>query len=101
METATRLICTVKDCSEERADQSPEATNRHCRAHRNEATKKYLMSKSEQEYAKAWRAGVEAMREFIAAGFDKYGTNQKWTGPQFASIIRGLQSPAPREDAGV
>lgn len=97
MESPQKLICTAKDCTEERADQSPNATNRHCRKHRNEAQKNYLMGKAEQEEARAFHKGVEAMREFIASGFDKYGPNQKWTGPQFAHIIRNLKAPVLRE----
>ena len=97
MDTATPALCTVKDCAEPRADQSPNATNRHCRAHRNEAQKRYLMTKSEQDEAKAFHRGVEAMRDHVADGFDKYGPNQKWTGPQFAHIVRGIKAPQLRD----
>ena len=97
MDSPKPLICTVKDCKEERADQSPDATNRHCRTHRNEATKKYLMSKAEQEEAKAFHKGVEAMREHIANGFDRPGESQKWTGGQIARIVRNVKPPALRD----
>jgi hypothetical protein len=55
------------------------------------------MSKAEQDEAKAFQKGVEAMREFIASGFDRYADNQKWTGPQFARIVRNLKPPALRD----
>ena len=60
------------------------------------------MSKAEQEESKAFHRGVEAMREYIASGFEKYlpspsGIQQKWTGPQFAHIVRGLKAPTARD----
>ncbi len=51
------------------------------------------MSKSEQDEARAFHRGVEAMREHIAVNFDRYGPNQKWSGPQFANIVRRVEAP--------
>jgi hypothetical protein len=97
MEAATQLLCTMKDCAEPRADQDPDATNRHCRKHRNEATKRYLMSKAEQEEAKAFHKGVEAMRDHIAANFENYGNYQRWSGAEFAAIVRKVDGPKFRD----
>lgn len=55
------------------------------------------MNKAEQDEAKAFHKGVEAMREHIAGGFDRYADNQKWTGPQFARIVRNLKPPTLRD----
>ncbi len=55
------------------------------------------MSKAEQDEAKAFHKGVEAFREMVATGFDRYSDNQKWTGPQFARIVRNLKAPQPRD----
>ena len=80
-----------------RVDQREKATNTQCSECKYEGQKRWAMSKAEQEEARAFHKGVEAMREFIASGFDKYGPNQKWTGPQFAHIVRNLKAPVLRE----
>lgn len=97
METleALQKLCTVPGCTEERADQSPDATNRHCRKHRAEAQKRHMSVKVERAGSSAWIAGVEAMREFLADQFGKYGPLQRWDGPAIAKIIRECGRPVP------
>jgi len=88
------LICTAKGCTEPRADQDPEATNRHCRAHRNEATKKYLESKEGQTKAQAWHKGSSDMREYLIEHFAIYkDVSQRWSGPEIAHIIGRVKGP--------
>lgn len=94
------LTCTVDGCTEARADQSPDATNRHCRTHRNEAQKRFLVSKENQRYAKAWHEGVSAMAEHVAANFTKYSGRdgngtfiQRFSGPEIADIVRRCERP--------
>ena len=91
----TRLCSACKE--RPRVDQTDGATNTQCTECKYETQKRWAMSKAEQEEARAFHKGVEAMREFIASAFDKYGTNQKWTGPQFAYIVRKLKAPVLRE----
>jgi hypothetical protein len=90
------LKCTITGCTEDRADQSPEATNRHCRTHRNEATKRYLLSKAEQDFARNWKAGVEAMAEYLAQRFETLypkGSLSRFSGTEIAAIIRRVDRP--------
>ena len=96
MDESKPLICTAKDCTEARADQSPDATNRHCRVHRNEATKRYLMSKAEQDEAKAFHKGVQAMRDYFAANMEAYKL-QRFSGPEIAAIVRRVEGPKFRD----
>jgi hypothetical protein len=92
-ETAAEIkICTVPDCTEPRADQSDDATNRHCRAHKNEAQKNWLRSKEAREKAEYFRNGVITLREHLATQFGKY-TIQRFSGPQIADIIRRAELP--------
>lgn len=92
-----RKRCTVPGCTEERADQSDDATNRHCKKHRAEAQKRHMSTKVERTGSSAWNAGVEAMREFLAEQFAKYGPLQRWDGPAIAKIIRECGRPAPAD----
>lgn len=89
--------CTAKKqdgspCPEPRADQGDEATNRHCRTHQREAQKKYIMTKNEQDYARAFRAGVSTLREHLEKNFGLY-KYQKFTGPEIAGIIHQAELP--------
>src|SRR5580692_10786237 len=87
----------VKLCSNcgknPRVDQRDKSTNTQCSDCKRESHNRCAMNKAEQDEAKAFHKGVEAMRELIASGFEKYSPIQKWTGPQFATIVRGLKAP--------
>ena len=91
--TPEPLKCTVADCQEPRADQDPEATNRHCRSHRNEATKRYIMTKMEQDQKREFLKGVAAMREYFAGSMEGYPPLQRWTGAEIAAIMRRVSGP--------
>lgn len=100
---AERLKCTAKQadgspCPHERADQSEGATNRHCHAHRAEASRKYNASKLEQEHGKGFVKGVESMRDVLAAEFWKQGSG-RFTGYECAELIRQAAGPMPVEKA--
>jgi len=103
MQTVETLLkrCTVPGCTEERADKSEDATNRHCRKHRAEAQKRHMDTKAEKNGARAWHDGVEAMAKHLAEQFDKYSSRtreghyiQRFAGPEIADIIRRCARPA-------
>lgn len=94
---ADPLECTMENCRNPRADQDPRATNRHCRTHRNEAQKRYVMSKLEQQSGKGIARGITMMRELLVEEFDRQGSAQ-FTGYEIAELIRCAPGPAiPRE----
>ena len=95
MEKPETLICTMKDCTEPRADQAPDATNRHCRTHRNEAQKKYVMAKTEQEYARAFLAGVTATKDLLATEFHHAIRGAMISGTEAARLVRACRGPFP------
>jgi hypothetical protein len=94
MPEQTTLICTAQECTNPRADQAPEATNRHCRFHKAEAQRKYVGSKEEQLKARAWHKGVSDMTEYLIEHFSIYKhDSQRWSGPEIAQIIGRVKGP--------
>jgi len=107
--TAELLICTAKvrvngsleNCTNPRANQDPQATNRHCTECQTAAKRRYDVSKENQTTGKAWHEGVEAMAKHLADQFDKYSNRnregqyiQRFAGPEIADIIRRCARPA-------
>lgn len=102
------LICTAKvrrggsleNCTNPRASQDPNATNRHCQSCQTAAKRRYELSKENQQIGRAWISGVEAMAEHLAKNFEAYksrDTNgnfiQRFAGPEIADIIRRCERP--------
>lgn len=52
-----------------------------------------MMSKAEQEEAKAFHKGVEAMREYLAMNMEKHGKARSFSGEDIAVIIRRVAPP--------
>ena len=106
--TPETLICTAKvrkegsleTCANPRANQDPNATNRHCTSCQTAAKKRNEMDKKEQTGARAWSAGVEAMAEHVARAFEAYKSRdssgnliQRFGGPEIADIVRRCERP--------
>jgi hypothetical protein len=76
VEVAKPLKCTIPGCSDPRADQDPEATNRHCLAHRAFAHRDWNRKRLEQERGTAFVEGVEEFRKILVAEFAKFGSSE-------------------------
>lgn len=91
------LTCTKDGCQDPRADQDPEATNRHCRKHRAEAQRAYQATKLEQQNGKGFGKGVQAMRELLAEQFGEQGS-ASFSGYEIAALIAQCPGPMPIKD---
>lgn len=91
------LKCTKEGCDETRADQDPEATNRHCRKHRAEAQRAYQATKLEQQNGKGFGKGVQAMRELLVDQFSEQGSG-RYSGDEVALLIAQCPGPQPAKD---
>lgn len=91
------LTCTHEGpqgqrCENPRADQRLAATNRHCKAHKAEAQKKYMDTKDEKDQAKGFVLGVEALRAVLVTEFDRLGAGN-FSGDEVAHLIAGTPRP--------
>lgn len=59
------------------------------------------MNKAEQEQAKVFQQGVNAMREYFATEMGKYGKHQAFSGPDIAVIIRRVKGPQFADAASI
>lgn len=94
-ETGEVKLCT-KCKQRPRADQSEDATNRHCTSCRTEATRAYRAAQMEQENGKGFGKGVQAMRELLAGEFHNQASGM-FSGYEIATLIRQAVGPLPRE----
>jgi len=88
------LKCTVDDCTNDRADQNPKATNRHCRQHQAETQAKYKATLLDQKHGKGFSEGVSAMRDCLADAFNQVGSGS-YDGYEIAALIRKAPGPLP------
>ena len=101
------LICTAKvrrdggleNCTNPRADQDPNASNRHCQPCKTTAERRRQMDKKEQENGKGYAAGIEAMRELLAREFAAFGDGGNFSGKDAALLIRQAPGPLRVQDA--
>lgn len=94
MPAPTALTCTVKDCRNARADQNPEATNRHCHEHRREAQRKYVEVTMEKQEGKGFVKGAQSMRECVAKEFFDQGGGM-FSGSEIAQLVMQMPGPLP------
>jgi hypothetical protein len=90
------LVCTKDGCEEPRADQDPEATNRHCRKHRAEAQRAFQATKLEQQHGKGFGKGVQAMRDLLVEQFAEQGS-AGFSGYEIAALIAQCAGPSPKD----
>ena len=101
------LICTatirvegsLEKCTNARADQAPDATNRHCQSCRTAAQRRYMADKNEQQKGKGFSEGIEAMRELLAREFAAFGEGGHFSGKEAARLIRQAPGPARSREA--
>lgn len=86
--------CSVAGCDNPRADQSDDATNRHCKVHRSAAQAKYVATTLTQQHGKGFVQGVLAMRECLAHEFEQVGSGN-YDGYEIAALIRQAPGPLP------
>jgi hypothetical protein len=96
MEPAKILLCTSTGCTNPRADQNPEATNRHCGSHRAETFRKGNATRLEQQRGKEYMRGSEDMRHVLAVEFDKLGAGMM-SCSEVAWYIRQAVGPLAKE----
>lgn len=101
------LICTAKvridgsleSCRNPRADQDPEATNRHCQPCRTAAQRRYMADKNEQQKGKGYADGIEAMRQLLAREFAAFGEGGNFSGKDVAELITRAPGPLRASEA--
>ena len=94
------LLCTAAGgCPNPRADQNPEATNRHCNPHRIEANRKINATRLEKQYGKGFVLGAEAMRNVLVTEFASLGAGMM-SGQEAAWYISQALGPIANTDKG-
>ena len=97
MESAKILLCTANGgCPNPRADQNPEATNRHCAPHRAETFRRGNATRLEQQEGKAFVRGSEAMRQVLISEFSKLGAGMM-SAEESAWYISRAMGPVAKE----
>lgn len=99
--TETRVetkLCSA--CKERpRVDQAEGATNTQCTECKYEAQKRWTMSKAEQDYAKAFLAGVKATKDLLASEFANAIRGAMISGTEAARLVRVCRGPFPTSPA--
>lgn len=96
--TCTKRLPGGAQCQNARADQDPEATNRHCLEHRREQHRRHFLSTMDQQRGKGYSKGVEQMRAVLVREFAALG-DSNFSGIEIAALIKQAPGPAREPEA--
>lgn len=66
-----------------------------CKACRAANKRDYESTKREMTEGKGFAAGVQAMRQYLAENFRRYGSQGAFTGNEIAQTILNVKGPSP------
>lgn len=82
-------------CSRCKGELDTTGSPRWCKKCRNDYQQDYQATRKAMTEGKGFAAGVQAMRQYLAENFRRYGSQGAFTGDEIAQTIINVKGPSP------